>query len=140
MQIGFLLKQYVKSNDIGHVMGNDTGVVTQRDPDTVRGADVAFISYDRAPKGKLPEQYLDESPELVFEVLSPRNREQEVLAKTGELLEADVRYVCIVNPGDEEIGVFTKDSPKGRWLHGEMLLTFEDVLPGFAVPVREVFE
>ena len=32
-------------HDLGHVLSNDSGVITERDPDTVRGADISFYSY-----------------------------------------------------------------------------------------------
>ncbi|HWE38180.1 MAG TPA: Uma2 family endonuclease, partial [Isosphaeraceae bacterium] len=54
----FLLRQAAEEHDLGHVVCNDSGVITERDPDTVRGADVAFYSYDRVPKGPLPDGYL----------------------------------------------------------------------------------
>ena len=46
-----LVGNHVADNDLGRVVCNDAGVVTERDPDTVRGPDVAFYSYDRAPRG-----------------------------------------------------------------------------------------
>src|SRR5258707_14195736 len=49
-----ILGNYVEEHDLGRVMSNDSGVVTERGPDTVRGADVAFYSYDRLPKGPIP--------------------------------------------------------------------------------------
>src|SRR5438105_2756580 len=46
-----ILREFVQPRDLGRVMTNDSGVVTERGPDTVRGADVAFYSYQRLPKG-----------------------------------------------------------------------------------------
>src|SRR5262245_39441414 len=66
-----LLGNFVERHDLGWVMSNDSGVVTERDPDTVRGADVAYYSFNRLPKGKLPQGYLSVVPELIFEVRSP---------------------------------------------------------------------
>jgi Uma2 family endonuclease len=37
-----ILRDFVRSNQLGRVMGNDSGIITERDPDTLRGADVAF--------------------------------------------------------------------------------------------------
>jgi Uma2 family endonuclease len=45
---------YVDLHDLGHVLSNDSGVVTRRDPDTVRRADVAYYSYRAVPKGESP--------------------------------------------------------------------------------------
>ena len=64
-------RQFCDEHNLGHVVSNDSGVVTERDPDTVRGADVAFYSYGRVPPGPFPRGYLAVAPELVFEVRSP---------------------------------------------------------------------
>src|SRR5947209_15752851 len=65
-QAYFLLRLFLQDHDLGQVVCNDSGVVTERDLDTIRGADVAYFSYQRAPKGPLPEGYLAVVPEVVF--------------------------------------------------------------------------
>ena len=73
--VTYHLTLFVKSHNVGHVVCNDTGVITERDPDTVRGADVAFYSYSQVPKGPLPDRrYLSIAPEVVFEVRSRLER------------------------------------------------------------------
>src|SRR5438128_1535309 len=59
-----IVNSYLDTNDVGQVVTNDSGVIVERDPDTVRGADVGFYSYKRIPKGPLPEGYLSVAPEL----------------------------------------------------------------------------
>ena len=49
---GGSLGNFVEEHDLGRVMSNDSGVITERDPDTVRGADVAYYSYARLPEGR----------------------------------------------------------------------------------------
>src|SRR5688572_979655 len=66
-----ILGNFAEEHDLGRVMCNDSGVVTERGPDTVRGADVCYYSYRSVPRGPLPEGYLPVPPELVFEVRSP---------------------------------------------------------------------
>ena len=61
-QAYFLLRLFVEAHDLGRVMSNDSGVITERGPDTVRGADVAYYSYDRLPRGPLPKGYGPEVP------------------------------------------------------------------------------
>ena len=80
----YIVKSYLATNDVGRVVSNDSGIITERDPDTVRGADVAFYSYQRAPKGPLPNGLLPVAPELVFEVLSPTDRWSDVHIKVAE--------------------------------------------------------
>src|ERR1700678_4581109 len=61
---------HAEDHDVGRVLCNHAGVITRRDPDSVRGADVSFYSFARVPKGPLPGGYLNTAPNLVVEVLS----------------------------------------------------------------------
>ena len=82
-RVGRILGDCAEDRDLGRVLSNDTGVITERGPDTVRGADISFYSFARVPKGPLPDRYLDTPPDLVVEVLSPSDRWPKVLAKGG---------------------------------------------------------
>jgi hypothetical protein len=42
---------FIEANDRGYPMCNDSGVVTERAPDTLRAADFAFYSYQKVPNG-----------------------------------------------------------------------------------------
>lgn len=53
-RIARIIGGYVDEHDLGHVLRNDSGVITERNPDTVRGADIAFYSYGCLPRGPLP--------------------------------------------------------------------------------------
>jgi Uma2 family endonuclease len=68
--ISIVMGMYIKSRDWGRLVTNDSGVPTERGPDTVRGPDVALYSFDRIPRGPKPPGYWP-APELVFEVRSP---------------------------------------------------------------------
>ena len=76
----------------------ESGVLTERDPDTVRGPDVHFYSFERLPADQEPPGYPDVSPEVVFEVRSPTDRQADILRKVTEYLEADVLCVVVLNP------------------------------------------
>ncbi|HUG90045.1 MAG TPA: Uma2 family endonuclease [Planctomycetaceae bacterium] len=130
---------FADGHDLGHVACNDSGVITERDPDTVRGADVCFYSYSKVPRGPFPEGYLPVPPDAVFEILSPDNRRPKVLTKVGEYLEANVTVVCVLDPESETVEVFREKGPS-QTLSGDDELTLPDVLPGFSVPVRRFFE
>ena len=56
-QTYFLLRLFVEGRDLGRVLSNDSGVITERDLDTVRGVDVAYYSYERLPRGPLAKGY-----------------------------------------------------------------------------------
>src|SRR5215470_7172623 len=57
MNVGFLLKEYVKAHKLGVVSAAETGFVLQRSPDTVRAPDAAFVTKERIPPGGVPKGY-----------------------------------------------------------------------------------
>src|ERR671932_216210 len=67
--MGSALEQFVRPRKLGWVMGVEVGIYTRRNPDRVRGADVAFISRQRMPK-RPRRAFLEVAPELVIEVIS----------------------------------------------------------------------
>jgi Uma2 family endonuclease len=97
-EINCLVHGYVERHDLGHVLCNDSGVITERDPDTVRGADVSFYTYAKVPRGKIPKGYLDVVPDLVVEVRSDHDRWGDILAKVHEYLDAGVGVVIVLDP------------------------------------------
>src|SRR4051812_14372339 len=68
------LATYVKKHKLGIVVGAETGFILTRDPDTVRGADIAFVRAARIPKSGRPKKFWIGGPDLAVEVLSPDDR------------------------------------------------------------------
>ena len=97
-RIGRLLGNFVNEHDLGDVLNNDSGVVTERDPDTVRGPDVAFWPTERVPAEEHQEGYPPLPPAVAFEVLSPSNRPAGVAEKLEESFAAGVEAACVVDP------------------------------------------
>jgi Uma2 family endonuclease len=138
LNVGVALSAFVRANDLGRVVSNDSGVKTERGPDTVRGPDLAFYSYNRVPRGPLPEGYWP-APELVIEVRSPSDRWPAITAKAGEYLNAGVVCVCVVDPETESVAVYLENELPRRHTSEEEL-TIREVLPGFTIPIRRFFE
>ncbi|MCI0393860.1 MAG: Uma2 family endonuclease [Chloroflexi bacterium] len=46
------LRAFVQQNDLGYVGAGEAGILIQRNPDTIRGADVLFISKEQYQKSK----------------------------------------------------------------------------------------
>ena len=100
MRIGSLLDTHVLANQSGYVFAAETGFILRRDPDTVRAPDASFVAKDRLPMGELPTGYVDVAPDLAVEVVSPSDRETEVLDKVEEWLQAGSRLVWVLYPGN----------------------------------------
>ena len=139
LRVGHLLQTYLDDHSIGRAISNDSGVVTERDPDTVRGADIAYYSFERVPKGPLPEGLIAISPDLVFEVLSPTDRWSDVQVKVAEYLDVGVRAVCVVDDDTRSIHVFRPDQPM-RVFKAADEFSLPDVLGDFRVKVQRFFE
>ena len=85
---------------------------TRPSPDTVRGADVAYYSYERVPKGPLPRRkYLDVAPDLAVEVRSPGDPWSEILAKVAEYLRAGVKAVVVLDEQTRTLTIYRPDVP-----------------------------
>jgi Uma2 family endonuclease len=120
-------------------VSNGAGVITEHDPDTVRGADIAFYSYNRAPRGPLPNDYGEVPPELIVEVRSPSDRWPKILTRVAEYLNAGVLAVVVLDD-DSRTALLCLADQAPRRLGPDDVLELPDILPGFAVPVRRFFE
>jgi Uma2 family endonuclease len=140
MHLGVLLANYVDEHGLGYVLSNNAGMVTERQPDTVRGPDISFFSYMRVPKGANLDGYAEVAPEVVFEVRSPSERWPKILQRVSEFLNAGVLAVYVVDAKKKTVMAFDTDSdPPGLTLTGDDELTFPEPLGGLRIPVREIF-
>lgn len=136
-RLAYHLYGHVRLNGLGHVL-NDAGFYLRRDPDTVRGPDVAFIRAARVPGGKLPEGYFFGPPDLAVEVVSPGDTAAEVEAKMRDYLTSGVLSVWVVYPDTRTVVVHRPDGTATRY--GEDgVLQDEELLPGFSLSLRELF-
>jgi Uma2 family endonuclease len=125
-KIAQFVGNFADEQNLGHVVCNERGVVTERNPDTIRRADVAFYTYRRAP------------PELIVEVRSPGDSGVRLLRKAGEFLEAGVRTVCLLDEQTGRVAIYSSDDPP-QDIGVAGTLTFPDLLPGFEVRVERFF-
>lgn len=129
---------WARSGNRGLVATNDAGVLTERDPDTVRGPDVLFVSRERWPHDRAPDGFLEVAPDLAVEVLSPYDVWKDLLTKISEYFDAGVREVWVADPEMKNVQVFRPDAPP-RTLHADEVIESADVLPGFTSAVADFF-
>ena len=135
-----ILGRYLDDNPVGDLVSNDSGIVTTRNPDTLRGADVAFYSFDRVPPGPMPRRgYLGVVPEVVFEVRSWTDRWAGIHAKVAEYLSAGVGTVVVLDEQTERAILF-RDEESPVTLDRDADLELPSPLAGWRVPVRRFFE
>lgn len=138
--ISFLITQHVKKNRLGEVTAAETGFLLSRDPDTVRAADVGFISAARIPAAGVPQTgYWHLAPDLAVEVVSPNDDPDDIQEKLEEYLNAGTKMVWVIYPKRKSVAVY-RTVHESKILRGEEKLLGEDVLLGFECKVREIFE
>ena len=76
----FAIKSHLMSHRIGRLV-TESGAITERDPDSVRGPDVSFYSAERLPFGVEVIAYHDLPPDLCVEVKSPSDTKSGLRAK-----------------------------------------------------------
>ena len=133
------LHQFVKPRRLGRVFGSDTGILLERNPDTVREPDVAFISAERMPLDVRIRRYSEVVPDLVVEVVSPNDRPIPLFDKAQMWLRFGAQLVWIVNPETRTIVAWPQAGP-ARTFTEDDTLDGGDVLPGFTCAVRDIFE
>jgi Uma2 family endonuclease len=134
---GYLLKAYSKQIGHGVVLSNDAGIVTAKNPDSVRAVDVAIFLHP--PAQGLPEGYTDQPPDVAVEVRSPGQAWAALVAKVSEYLAMGVRMVWIIDPRTRRLTVFTaEDEPQTFAAENE--LDGGTILPGFRCRVADFFE
>lgn len=138
MVLGSKLLDHVRAHRLGAVCAAETGFYLSRDPDTVRAPDVSFVAQERIAAEADANDYWPIAPDLAVEVVSPSDQAAEVLAKASEYLEAGTRLVWVVYPQTQKIVVY-RPSADIRLLSVGDTLEGEDIVPGFACPVAEVF-
>lgn len=132
-----VLGNFIEKHQLGETQGGEVGIYTRRNPDTVRGADVLFISHARLQQVK-SDSYLDVAPELVVEVLSPRDRWLDVEQKLEEYFAIGVDRVWIADPIHQTLRIYTALN-QFTILQRDDVVRDEGILPGFECKVAEFF-
>ncbi len=135
--LGGELRAFVRQHKLGRISGGETGIFTHRNPDTVRGADIVYISNERYAQRK-SSSFLDVAPELVVEIMSPDDRWSDVTKKLEEYFSIGVRLVWVVDPESESIYAYRSLTDVRHFTKNDTL-PGDDVLSGFGVSVADLF-
>ncbi|MFN4259273.1 MAG: Uma2 family endonuclease [Gemmataceae bacterium] len=138
MNLAAPLTQHVKSNQLGVVLGAETGFGIARNPDTVRAPGIAFVRQERIPATGIPRSFWPGAPDLVVEVISPRDTLIAVEEKVDDWLTAGARLVWVVNPRCRTVSVYRSPTDVTILTSADEL-DGNHVIPGFRCRVAEIF-
>ena len=137
-ELARLLGNHVRAHALGRVYV-ELGFRIASDPDTVLLPDVSFVRADRVAAGPRNPGYRSGAPDLVVEVLSPGDSFDEVEEKVFEWLAAGCRMVVLLNPRRRTATVYRSPGDFVRLTVADVL-DGGDVVPGWKLPLRELFD
>lgn len=138
MNIAVPLGYHVRKNSLGVGYGAETGFQIERSPDTVLGADVAFVRRDRVEQTPIAKGYRFGAPDLVVEVISPSDSMKSVEPKIQRWLAAGALMVWAVDPKTRTVKSYERPD-RVTVLHETDELTGAEVVPDFRLAVAEIF-
>ncbi|MGI0028646.1 MAG: Uma2 family endonuclease [Nitrososphaera sp.] len=137
-RIALSLGQHVSVHKLGEVYAAETGFKLASNPDHVRAPDAAFVRRERVSAVGDAEGFWPGAPDLAVEVVSPSDSFADVEEKVFDWLDAGTRAVVVVNPKKRSVTLYRSVS-EVRILSETESLSVEDVVPGWNLPVRELF-
>jgi Uma2 family endonuclease len=136
----YWISSFLDENDLGLVNGAQGSYQIFPDaPKKVRIPDVSFTRRDRLPPEGPAEGHARVAPDLVVEVISPRDVATELDEKIEDFFGAGVPLIWVPNPETRTIQVYRRDGTSARLRSGDSL-DGEDILPGFRRDVEKLFK
>jgi Uma2 family endonuclease len=138
--LSYLIGKWVREQPEprGGLYDGEIRIRLRRDPDTIVGADLVYVSPEAEAQADEDDLIVEGPPLLVIEVTSPSDTAEDMDLKRRAYLDAGVPIVWQVDPMTRTVTIYRPDRlPEMANLAQE--LTAEPHLPGFRVPVAEVF-
>jgi Uma2 family endonuclease len=102
--------------------------------------DVAYYRRERIrPRGKRPPADFFEPPDIAVEIVSPDQSVTDQIKKCLRYISLGSQVALLIDPDPETVLVFRDEQPL-RLLQGDDRIDLDDVLPGFNLTVRGMFE
>lgn len=136
IEIGSVLRNFVKLHKLGRVYGADTGF--RLSGDTVRSPDVAFVQRGRV-EALHGQGFFKGPPDLAVEIFSPSDSLRQLHRKVKQYLAAGCHTVWVVHPERREVNIF-EATGADRTVTADQILEAPELLPGFSIRVGELFE
>ena len=133
------LGAHIKTTGLGKLYIAETGFILESDPDHVRAPDVAFVLQERVGEVSETQGFFPGPPDVAIEVISPSDRYTEVNEKVADYLAAGTLAVVVVDARLRTVRVHLPPSVTVELTEADTL-EIDDVVPGWSMAVREMFE
>ena len=134
-----LLGGYVRLHKLGAMF--DSSTAFKMKSGNKRSPDISFVAKERLQGLEdLPDGFLEGAPDLAVEILSPSNTVEEIHNKLVEYFENEARLVWVIHPKEQYVLVYRSAQSPDRLLKSTDSLDGEDVVPGFNLPIADLFQ
>jgi len=124
------LSEYVIKHGLGYTVSSRASFILRRNPDTVRAAIGAFVQRGR--------DFFEGPPDLAIEVFDWNNDyPAEIARRVRDWLEAGTRMAIVILPKNQTATAYTPTSATRLTI--DDTLSGGDVVPGWSLPLRELF-
>ena len=137
--VAFALGVYVKASGLGGSCVAGTGFELESAPDHVRAPDTAFVRRERAEAARGTPGFFPGAPDVAVEVVSPSDSYTEVEEKVEDWLGAGTLAVIVVDPRRRTVKVH-RSLADAVVLTEADVLAIEDIVPGWRMPVQDIFK
>ena len=135
----FLVKLFLRSHDLGWAFPQETGLAIWPGRRLVRKPDLTFVRKGRLKGGHPDDGWLTTVPDLVVEVVSPKDRVEDLEIKLDDYREAGIPLIWVIYPGTRRAHVLGAGRARAE-LGPDGVLDGEDILPGFTCALSDLFD
>jgi Uma2 family endonuclease len=134
------LANHVNEHRLPGTVYHDAGFVLglRRDPERVRGPDVAYVTREKVDAHPDPERLFRCVPDLAIEIDLTSARKPGGQQRIVDYLEAGVPLVWAIDPRSRSAMAYRSDG-SARLLREHEVLDAEEIVPGFRLPLTELF-
>lgn len=129
---------FLLTNNLGWALPQESGIAIWPGRNRVRKPDLTYVRVERLPGGRLAEGWLTVVPDLVAEVVSPRDLAEDLEQKLAEHREAGIPLIWVIYPATRTAQILGANRQRTE-LGADGVLDGEDILPGFSVPLADIF-
>jgi Uma2 family endonuclease len=138
--IVYLLKVWLEkqSRPRGTILCGEAGCRLRRNPDSVVGVDVMYVSAEVAAQQPDNTTIIEGIPVLVVEILSPSDKQEEIDEKVDLYRAAGVPLIWVVDPHDATVLVY-RPQAEPMLFNRTQELSGDPQLPGLRITVADIF-
>ena len=138
-KVAFALGTYLDHSELGGACVAGTGFKLGSDPDHIRAPGAAFVHRAKDEAARGTTGFFPGAPDVAVEVISASDSYTEVEEKVADWLGAGTLAATVVDPRRRTVKVH-RSLMDAIVLTEEDTMAIEDIVPGWRIPVKDIFK